>query len=373
MNDLILGIIFIENSEEKLLIQAQAFLKRLDELHLLTYIDSGIQRGDDDVPQYFFRLQQKWASEWAPAFNTFNLSKHLHLDPDQTDDLEREILIALLVSPIPWVYDSFEALASCIRVRQEIVVASKRTVLDFKTSEAERPNDCWVYDEKRGFTLIPGTSLIDALIKATQPEVSGTHFSFSCYRATEYIILLSIAKEASRHNQSLFNQLQSQWETKAIMSGRFHEVFLVEYGSMSKPLPIEYYIPGDRIWFRNPDDRSSNVEGYEGSWVFYLGGGLFPNFWKASRPYSLQEKCLEIYHWRHGVQMKANGELVMDENLVSKHVTESRNNPEELEAIMNQMQRYRDPKGVYEGGGCMDTTRESPRTVLPSEQMVQLP
>src|SRR3546814_17994260 len=77
--------------------------------------------------------------------------------------------------------------------------------------------------------------------------------------------------------------LQRQWETRAIMSGQFHDVFLHEFGSMTEPLPPKYYIPGDRLWFRNPDEHSSNVEGYEGSWVFYVGDGLFTNFWKRDQ------------------------------------------------------------------------------------------
>lgn len=33
----------------------------------------------------------------------------------------------------------------------------------------------------------------------------------------------------------------------------------------------------------------------------YLGSGLFNNFWKREAPYTLTDKCLEIYHWRHGL------------------------------------------------------------------------
>lgn len=56
----------------------------------------------------------------------------------------------------------------------------------------------------------PGCALIDALIKATQPEVSGTLYFLSCYRATEYVILLAMAHELERSNPDLLTRLQQQ-------------------------------------------------------------------------------------------------------------------------------------------------------------------
>src|SRR5690606_16260938 len=156
----------------------------------------------------------------------------------------------------------------------------------------------WRYAETSGFTLKEGVSLIEALRLTTQPDRSNRLYSFSCYRATEYVILLAVAQELEASNPAQLAQLQRQWETRAIMSGQFHDVFLRELGSCSDPLPPMYYVPGDRLWFRNPDGHSSNVEGYEGSWVFYLGDGLFTNFWKRDQPFTVTTKCVELFHWR---------------------------------------------------------------------------
>ena len=49
-------------------------------------------------------------------------------------------------------------------------------------------------------------------------------------------------------------------------------------GSAESPLPAKFYIPGDRVWFRNPDPLSADVTGYEGSFVFYLGNGPVKGF-----------------------------------------------------------------------------------------------
>ena len=207
----------------------------------------------------------------------------------------------MMTSPVAFAHPTYESLASAIQVRQNIAEAAGKTELAFDTSNAaKRPEGYWTYSEEDGFTLLPGKSLIAALRKATQPEVSGRCYDFSCYRASEYVILLGIAEELQAHNPALLARLQRQWEISAIQSGAFHDTFLIEYGSMESPLPPRFYVPGDRLWFRNPDDHSSDAEGYEGSWVIYLGNGLFSNFWARHQPYTLTSKCVEIYHWRHG-------------------------------------------------------------------------
>lgn len=302
---------------------------------------------------------------WMPEQDTTTLHQRLNHAALTTDwvALDREILIALLGSPLRFPFASLQALASHVRVRRNITLAARKTALAFKTEAAERPEDHWQYDEERGFTLKPGRCLIDALIAATQPEATGKLYDFSCYRATEYVILLGIAQELQVHHPDLLTDLQSINELHAIRSGQFHDVFLIEYGSMDQPLPARYYVPGDRLWFRNPDERSSDVMGYEGSWVIYLGGGLFSNFWKRDQPFTLESKAIEIYHWRDGVYTDAQGLLQMDESVVEQAVARTLTDPQAIQTILDRMLRMRDAKGVYAEGGCLDTTRECPRSV----------
>ncbi len=157
------------------------------------------------------------------------------------------------------------------------------------------------------------------------------------------------------------------------MSGQFHEVFLHEYGSMDEPLPPKYYVPGDRLWFRNPDEHSSNVEGYEGSWVFYLGDGLFTNFWKRDQPFTLSTKCVELFHWRNATYRNGDGKLQIDDDLVDERVAQSLQDPAEVAGIVQQMLRLRDPGGVYLDGGCIDTTRECVRRLHPATGQLAFP
>lgn len=321
-----------------------------------------------------FRLQAALAADWAPDHDTTGLCRRLGLHSKDTDaDLEMEILVALLLCPVTFAFPSAQELASGVRIRRNIVKAARRTTLAFDTMEAERPEHYWTYRESSGFTILPGKSMITALLKATQPDESGRLFSFSCYRATEYVILLGIAQELADCNPPLLQELQHLSEVRAVMSGEFHDVFLREYGSMEQPLPPKYYVPGDRTWFRNPDSRSSDIEGYEGSWVFYLGDGLFTNFWKRNQAYTLTGKCLELYHWADAAVPDATGKLWMDESEVERLVGETSKDPLKVQAILARMQRYREPKGVYIDGGCIDTTRECPRWVCPGTADLVVP
>lgn len=350
-----------------------SFTNQLSSLGLAEHLTISTET-DNNEQFILYQLRDELCATWAADGDTTQLCQKLKLDTiNKADDLESEILITMLLPHAQFKFPSHAELASSVRIRMNVVNAARKTTLDFRTTDAERPNEYWTYDEDRGFTVISGQSLITALKAATQPDESGKLYSFSCYRATEYVILLAIAQELAACNPALYQKLQQQWETKAIMSGKFHDVFLREYGSMEDPLPAKYYVPGDRLWFRNPDEKSSDITGYEGSWVFYLGCGLFTNFWKASSPYTLTSKCVEIYHWRHATWRDPNGELKLNESIVEERVHHSLQDPAELEKILQQMLKLREPKGVYVNGGCIDTTREYPRCVCPGSADMPIP
>lgn len=367
------GIVIRQVAEADAGAMRQALLTRLDALELGPSV---LTETGTDAAGPFTRLciAADPAADWAPGHDTLGLSRKLQLDPEHRPaDLLREIVLALLVAPLATEFPSLDELVSAVRIRRNIVRAARKTTLSFHTSQAERPADCWTYREDCGFVILPGVSLTAALAKATQPEVSGTLYAFSCYRATEYVLLLGIAEELAHCHPALFHQLESLWTRRPIMSGEFHEVFLREQGSMEAPLPSHYFVPGDRVWFRNPDEASAEASGYEGSWVIYLGAGLFTNFWKHEQPYTLADKCLEIFHWRHATYVDSNGDTRMDEARVEQLVAATLLDPAEVERILTVMQRYREPRGVYVNGGCLDTTREFARWVHPGTTDLVVP
>jgi hypothetical protein len=349
-------------------------LAALDALSLRAYVHMRVVSGSSGSC-LSLQLSDAQTALWAPGLDTLALAQTLGLDVLNSEaDVRREIVVAMLMGPVAFEFPSLDELVSAVRIRRNIVQASRKTNLAFHTSQAERPQDCWRYDEDRGFVIRHGASLIDALTKATQPEVSGALYSFSCYRASEYVIVLGIAQEIAQCNPPLYQQLQTLWQQRPIRSGEFHEVFLREQGSMEAPLPPRYYVPGDRTWFRNPDGVSAEASGFEGSWVMYMGGGLFSNFWKRDRPYTLEQKCLEIYHWRDGLYLDAEGEERIDEDKVAVLVARTLQNPVDMRRIQALMQRYREPRGIYtEAGGGIDTTREFARWVRPGTADLVLP
>lgn len=369
------GIRLRTPSADALAAASRSFLAQLAQLGLQHAVETAdgppsLQEGVETS----FHLRADLAEKWAPGLDTTGLTAQLKLDTQhRTGDLEREIFLAMLLSPVGFAFAGPAELASAVRIRRNLVVAARQTALAFHTTEVDRPDDCWHYDQDRGFTVRPGHALIASLQKATQPDTMGRRYSFSCYRATEYVILLAIAQELEHCNPALLAELQQQWERRAIASGQFHDVFLHEYGSMQAPLPPRYYVPGDRLWFRNPDAHSSDVSGYEGSWVFYLGGGLFTNLWKREQPYTLTAKCVELFHWRHATCLDAAGELRIDEAIVEARVKASMADPDEMAQILELMLRLRDPQGVYLSGGCIDTSREYPRGVCPGSAELVLP
>lgn len=158
----------------------QIFFQQLESLGLSMYVLS-TAAGDGSVT---FVLHHDFAEKLVPRSNTMKLARNLNLDPaKKTDDLTREIILAMLVAPQALEFPNIEELQAAIRIRLNVVHAARRTQLAFHTSEAERPSDLWTYRLGRGFTILPGKTLIAALLKATQPDEEGdTFYSFSCYR-----------------------------------------------------------------------------------------------------------------------------------------------------------------------------------------------
>lgn len=358
------GIVFFSENFTKAEESRKNLLKFLKDLGLDEFISSENEFTQNSF-KIKFKILEEIRSQYFPNYSTINTAKNLKLNPHKENiDLQKEIVLALLSSPVLMEYESFEDLESSIRVRINIVNGAIKTFLNFDTVGIERPFEFWTYSESTGFIIKNDKPIIEALIAATQPTYEP--YSFSCYRATEYVLLLAIALEAEKVSPQTLIAIEKQWHKKAISSGLFHDTFLVELGTQENPLPINYFIPGDRIWFRNPDDASSNIEGYEGSWVFYLGDGLFSNFWKRESSFTLLDKLLEIYHWRHGIKVK-NGEPYIDEIAVAELVSNSKNSQSEVERIYTLMHKFKDPRGVSKNGGAMDTTREYAKSVFTNQ------
>jgi hypothetical protein len=340
---------------ERRLRQAQRCLRSLaiDDL-----VDCSMSSGRDERHLHLRASHRLLAL--CPDFDTSTITTILHTrQPDRDRALISEIILAMALSPDVVYFGSEQELKSNLRMRCTVVQVASRTELNFDTSSITRPQAYWIYTKENGFLLRQGVSLADGLERALCPDVSGFTYAFSCQRASEYLILYAVVCELQKVNQTGLNDVEQQWRKRALTGDDFLFRFLGERGTRENPMPMRYYIPGDRIWFKNPDDHSSDLEGFEGSWVIYLGGGRFCNLWDRHRPYTLEEKCLEIYYWSQCVEVSPAGIPWMNEAVVKEQVNKALNDPALSRSILEKMMVYRDPTGVYADGGCIDLSRDS--------------
>lgn len=311
------------------------------------------------------RLRASLAARWAPDLDTTGLAAILNEEFGSSPrQLERETLVSLLLSPITLDFPGFDEFESANRIRLMTAESAARTALAFDI-EQYRPEAYWRKTEAGSFVLRSGCGLVEAIKAATQPRDDEAPYGFGCYRASEYIMLLALAGETARTHPGLDERLRERSTCRPIESREFHEALLRELGTFDDPLPERWFVPGDRVWFRNPDAHSADAEGFEGSWVIYLGGGLFSNFWKRHQPFTLERKCVEIFHWRHATYTDDGGCLRVDEAEVCRRVAETEADASLLGDVLSRMTRWRDPRGVYAEGGCLDRTRECARWVRP--------
>ena len=296
----------------------------------------------------------------CPNFDTAPIQAYLSgRSQDSESRMVAEILLAMALSPQTIPFKTTREFKSALRMRRNAVDVASRTELSFDTNSITRPQAYWFYTKENGFLLRQGVSLAEGLERALCPDVSGSTYAFSCQRASEYLMLYAVVRELSKVNKAGLHAVEEQWRKRALTGDDFLFRFLEERGTRDNPMPMGYYIPGDRIWFKNPDDHSSNIEGFEGSWVIYLGGGRFCNLWDRERPYTLEEKCLEIYYWSQCVEVSPAGVPWMNEEAVKERVQLALNDPAIKHPILQKMMVYRDPAGVYADGGCIDLSRDS--------------
>jgi hypothetical protein len=65
--------------------------------------------------------------------------------------------------------------------------------------------------------------------------------------------------------------------------------------------------------------------------------------------------------------------LQMDESVVKSCVAQTLSDPQVTCKVLERMFRMRDVQGIYNQGGCIDTTREYPRSVSQDNCELVLP
>ena len=311
--------------------------------------------------------------ELTPNFDTSRLAMQLGLlTKESTEDLHREIFLCLAASPVAYSFPTRAELFASIRARGHIVQAARRTELQFEVAQLSRPSSYWDQNDEGAFILRPGQPLAEAIEAALCPDVSGGHYAFSCREASEYLMLFGLSKELETTNPYLLEKIAAQWRSTPLIADDFNDAFLFERGSRDRPFPKHCYAPGSRVWFNNPEEHSVQADGFEGSWVCYLGCGEFVNLWDHTKPYSIEKKCVEIYHWRHGAFTLDSGTVAMNEDVVGEKMLSTLSDTEETRRILALMMEYRAPPGVYGMGGCIDMSRDTLKWVCEGTTNIQL-
>jgi len=321
--------------------------------------------------QYNIHLKKNIFDILMPNYNTLSITKNINninFEFNNNEILTIEILLCLLGSPVHFIYDSLNDLLSEISMRQNICYYASKTYVSINTRHditIERPNK-YFRNTDNDIVLLDDKSLTDGIIYSLLPSVSGNIYEFSCYRVCEYVVLLSILLELKKQNKEyVIQKIESTWRKQQIKSKKFHDVFLTEFGSNIFPLPKLFYIPGDKLWFKNPDDKSSDVVGFEGKWTIYLGNGLFGDFWKTcgdiNNQFTFEDILIEMYNWRFCVKYNKNNELYIDEEEVYYRNRLCKNDKNEKNKIVNLMNNYRNK--YFFIGGSIDKTREKPKNI----------
>lgn len=180
--------------------------------------------------------------------------------------VERDIINILFSSEKKYKYESLDGLKFEIRLRKEIIDASKELNRSNFSFEVFRKSKCneeyWERTEEGGFKLkedVLPSEAIEDIFK------NGHKYATECATAmviVYYKALLNIFPK------ELFNKL---FTDIILMNWHYIHPLLREVGFVYN---VEDYLPGDRRYFKNPD-VDPETPYLQGQNVIYLGDGLY--------------------------------------------------------------------------------------------------
>lgn len=180
--------------------------------------------------------------------------------------LEKDIFEKMISADEKFAYDSLEALKFELRLRREIVQASKalnKSGMAFEVFRDSKANpQYWTRGHDGGFALKPGVKASDAIRDIFN---NGSKYGTECATAMQivyYKALLEIFPESD------FNRM-------------FGDIYLMNWHNLSRELrstglmhPETVFLPGDRRYFKNPDVNPKTPE-WQGENVIELGDGRY--------------------------------------------------------------------------------------------------
>lgn len=159
--------------------------------------------------------------------------------------VERDIVNKLSVSNTKYYYDSLEQLKFELRLRKEIIEASKQLFRSGMSFKVFRKSTCnpkyWIRTTEGGFILKNNVKASDAI---KDIFVNGSQYGTECATAMVIVYYKAILNIFPKQ---LFNEVFAQIH---LMNWHNIDSLLEEVGYMKKTTD---YLPGDRRYFINPD------------------------------------------------------------------------------------------------------------------------
>ncbi len=182
------------------------------------------------------------------------------------DSAARTVIDTLAASDKKYYYDSLDELQFELRLREEIISASRRlhkSNMGFEVFRESRANpDYWIRRDNGGFSLKNGVKASDAVRDIYE---SSSKYGTECATAMQIVYLGALLEIFP---EDAFNRM-------------FKNLYLMNWNNVSRYLRDtatmhrqDDYLPGDRRYFANPDVNPETPE-WQGENTIDLDGELY--------------------------------------------------------------------------------------------------
>lgn len=200
---------------------------------------------------------------------------------------KKEIVAALLTKGRTHKYASFEKLMEQVGIRQNIAKWNQSAYWKYPDGDPVFDKEHWTPD----FDLQPGANLCKAVESLWLGE-----------KSTEIGCRNALSAQVLQGHLDFYKNLEKKPDAVKEMElaagsnpiGAADDKFC----KTEENVPADNWVPGDWGYVRNPDQKSRQVSGQEGSNIMYIGGGKFGAYYRGNKNLSL-EGCIErVYKWR---------------------------------------------------------------------------
>lgn len=179
--------------------------------------------------------------------------------------IQNNVLNIMLKSNMQYIYSSFEELKFELDLKNAVVESARElndSDVEFKTFYKSRCNEkFWIKNKDGGFSLKKNVNSYDAINDIFD---KGSKYGTECATAMIIIYYRALTKLMARE----------------VFSAIYTDIELMNWRNIDESLGVDYYdsvsdfMPGDCIYFKNPDVNSKTPE-WQGENTINLGDGTY--------------------------------------------------------------------------------------------------